>query len=126
MNLEPIVTLLEESECGRAGRTIFINEMPAECRQGILLLDNYHGTPIDHYLPGYYATEYRLIVRSTEQAAGRALCQKALSALTVHGDRTVDDTTIKQMLPITLPRPYRRSVGGYWEFEVDIAIRFVA
>lgn len=125
MNLESIVTQLTANDCGYAGKSIFINEMPGSCESGILLLDGYSGTATDPYLDGYYVTEFRLITRSTDYAAGTALAKKASKALKTAAGWTATDMIVNRCWPMNLPRPYRRSVGAYWEFEVDVSIVFV-
>lgn len=123
MNLEAIANYLP-GKTQLARKSIFVTEMPAPCDIGILLLGNYAGTAVNHELPGYYATEFRLVVRHTDYTGGLALANKAAKALTSHGGFTAGGLLVRQSLPQNLPRPYRRSAGGYWEFEVDVAITF--
>jgi hypothetical protein len=124
MKLQAIAAYLDSLGHGIQGQTLFVDEMPAECKEGILLLDTYSGTQINHYLPGYRATGFRVAVRSTDHDAGHELATTVVSALTVHTDTVVEGITVRQMLPLNDPRPYRRSVGAYWEFEVDVDIVF--
>jgi hypothetical protein len=124
MNLEAIADRLAlNTRLER--KSIFVTEMPAACDIGILLMGSYGGTPINHELPGYYETEFRVVVRHTDYVAGRTLATKASQALTSHIGFTAGDMLVRQCLPANLPRPYRRSAGGYWEFEVDVQVTFV-
>jgi hypothetical protein len=124
MNLEPISAYLAGKNLGTVGRSIFVNEMPTSCNVGILLMDNYYGTQVDRYLPDFYRTEYRLVVRHTDFANGKALARAAtLSLAAMMG--TVGTLLVRQTAALNLPRSYRRSAGGYWEFEVDMEIVFV-
>lgn len=125
MNLETIAGHLADNDCGKLSESLFVTEMPTPCKHGILLLDNYYGTSINHELPNYYVTEFRVVTRSSEYTAGMELAKRASAALTILAETEVEDMLIKKMLPINLPRPYRRSVGGYWEFEVEVSIVFV-
>jgi len=111
----------------KAGRNLFIGEMPAVCKDGVLLMPPYHGAPIDHELRGLITTEFAYVVRAVDYDAGNALARDLITRLTVYGDTQIAGGTVlvKQMLPLNEPRPYRRSVGGYWEFEVDVSIRYV-
>lgn len=124
MNLEAIATHLA-LKTRLARKSIFVTEMPLACNIGILLMGDPGGTAINHELPGYYPTEFRVVVRHTDYVNGRELSFKASKALTSHAGFTAGNMLVRQCLPVNLPRPYRRSAGGYWEFEVDVEITFV-
>lgn len=125
MNIEAIADRLATAGLGINGKTLFATEMPTSCKKGILLMHPYYGTPIDHELPGYFVTEFRLVVRDTDYPAGEALAKAASAALTIKLDGTVGTMLVKKMLPQNLPRPYRRSAGGYWEFQVEVEVVYV-
>jgi hypothetical protein len=120
MSMEAIGKYLETRRIGRLGVDIFVNEMPESCTQGVLLRDRYSGTPIDPYLPKYRQTGYRMAVRSPDYAAGKELAWKASEALTIHGETPMGEVLVKLLRPMNEPRSYRRSIGGLWEFEVDL------
>jgi hypothetical protein len=124
MNLEAIATHLAANDCGTVGTTIFVTEMPSETTEGILLMGPYSGAPVDKNLPDFYKTEFRLVVRSTSYTSGRALAKKASGVLNNDAGFSVFGMLVKQIYPQNLPRPYRRSVAGYWEFEVDVSIAY--
>lgn len=124
MNLEALADQL--ATCGILPRkAVFVTEMPAACDIGILLLGSYGGTPINNELPGYHDGEFRLIVRHTDYVRGSALAVKACRALQSRVGFTAGTMLVRQCLAFNLPRPYRRSAGGYWEFEVDMQATFV-
>lgn len=125
MNLSPIGNYLHAQRLGVLGKTLFEVEMPATCDRGILLMDAYHGTPRDPYLPGYHVTEFRVIVRAVDHQDGLALAEAVNAALDFKEERQLDNFIVKQMFPMMEPKAYRRSAGGYWEFETDVAITFV-
>lgn len=126
MNLVGVASYLEQRRLGIQGKTIFVNEMPLEVEQGILLRDRYSGTPIDHELPGYRMTGFRLAVRSRDFKKGEALAWKVCETLTLNGgDVEMPGMVVKMMLPIYEPRPYRRSKGGFWEWELDFDTAYV-
>lgn len=124
MNMDPLAKRLQDFKCGLEGRTIFVNEMPAGCNTGLLLISNFYGTPVNQELPDRYETEFRLVARSPEYKAGGALAKKATDALRTQMGYIAETMSVSVCYPETLPRAYRRSVGGYWEFEVDMRIVF--
>jgi hypothetical protein len=125
MTLDQITDYLEAMNCGRIGKTLFQYEMPAECKEGLLLLNGYYGNPIDHYLPGYRVAEVRLSGRSTDLKRVEELVERASKALTIQGgSESITGIYLKQSLPQNEPRVYRRSVGGYWELEVDFTLHY--
>ena len=125
MNIEAVAAYLAANACGTVGSTIFATEMPASCEEGILLMGPYHGTPISRNLPRYHNTDFRVVVRSVGYDSGMALATKALKALDTPLEVTMGTMIVKQITPQNLPRPYRRSAGAYWEFEVDVDIAYV-
>lgn len=122
MKLEAVASYIDSKGLGVEGLTIFVNRMPAECKQGILLMDAYAGTMINHYLPGHLDTGFRVVVRSVDYLEGRDLGYQLLKELTIQKDTVMKDITVRQMLPVNEPNPYLRSAGGYWEFEMDVDI----
>lgn len=125
MNLEAVMTHLQDSAVGEEGKSLFITEMPYECKEGILLMDTYSGTKIDHELPGYYDTGYRFVVRSANYARGFALAKQASRVLTTQREMLMGGLTFKRSLPVNRPKPYRRSEAGVWEFEVDVECTYL-
>jgi len=120
MNLQAISAHLERNRLGKQGSTLFVTEMPSTCKEGILLMDRYSGSVIDHELPGWRNTGFGMIVRSADYLRGRRLATQASGVLTIQTDVNMGEILMRQCLPYNDPRPYRRSEGGYWEFEVDV------
>jgi hypothetical protein len=89
-------------------------------------MDDNYGTPIDHELPNWYNTSFRLVIRSADYASGLKLALAASKELTIRQDvDIVGEMLVKTSLPVNKPRPYRRSQGGFWEFEVDMDIVYI-
>lgn len=124
MNLESIADYLAALAIGETGKTLFVNEMPSSCTNGILLMDSYQGARTDLYLPDYYHSEFRLVIRSVDFLTGKALARTASKKLNLMKGQ-VGDLLVYRASALNLPRPYRRSAGGYWEFEVDMEIVFI-
>lgn len=125
MILKAVTQYLAANACGTAGKSLFVNEMPSSCKEGALLLSSYGGVRINPELPKYYVTEFRMVTRSADYETGMALAIKISNTLTTHSGFTSGTAQVKQCFAMNLPRDYRRSAGGYWEFEVDFDINFV-
>lgn len=124
MNLLPVANYLQARGLGTVGRNIFVTEMPASCKTGIMLMHRYAGR-IDHELPGWRDTGFRIIVRHEKYTAGDALAASASSVLTIRQDTQMGNFLVRKMLPQTDPQPYRRSEAGVWEFEVEIETVYI-
>lgn len=116
---------LENQHFGVQGVDIFINDMPLDCQLGVVLRDRLSGTKIDHYMPGYRVADFQAAVRSREMVAGRDYANALVERLTITRDVELPGVLIKQMLPQNDPRPYRRSAGAFFEWEVDVDIVYV-
>jgi hypothetical protein len=129
MNLMGVIQYLEQRKLGRIGESLFATEMPLECKEGVVLLNTYTGTSINHYLPGWRDTGFRMVARSYNYEQGHALAEKVARALTIQQEVTMGkrdhQMLVKMMLPVNDPLPYRRSEGGYWEFQVDVECAYV-
>lgn len=126
MNLKAIANYLQTQALGVMGQTLFIGEMPLECKQGILLMDTYAGTAIDHELPGWRDTGFRVVIRSLNYETGEQLAESVATALTIQSEVPMPGILMRQSLPQNDPLPYRRSgAGATWEFEVDIECIYI-
>lgn len=125
MELKAVADYLEAQGQGVMEESIFIGEMPAACTVGLLLLDRYSGTMIDPYLPKYRNTGFRVALRNPDYNNGLAHAKAVNRALYIQDDTTMPGILVKRMVPQNDPRPYRRSVGGFWEFEVDFECSYV-
>lgn len=125
MELKAVADYLEAQGQGVMAETIFIGEMPADCTAGVLLMDRYSGTSIDPYLPKYRHTGFRVAIRNADYELGKLHAKAINRALYIRFDTQLPGILVKQMIPQNDPRPYRRSVGGYWEFEVDFECSYV-
>ncbi len=125
MNLKAIATYLQSKRLGTLTQDIFVTEMPTACEKGILLMSPYHGTPIDPYLPGLRETGFRLVSRSRDYDIAEALANKSLAVLTIQAELALKGILVKLCRPVIEPKPYRRSAGAYWEFEIEFEITYV-
>lgn len=119
MKLDTVASILTTSGLGRLGKEIFKNHMPAEFTEGILLRDGFSGTDINWELPGFYKTDFQLIVRSKSYQNGLEMIENAVRALTL-GEVTVLDTQFRYMRPKRLPFSYPIAPSNHMEFVVPI------
>lgn len=123
MNLLPIAQKLEADGLGVLAETIYVNTIPVESPQGILLRGKLQGTKIDHELPGYYKTQFQLIVRAATYTVGETLIKQVIQALTVN-DRQVGSIFVRYMRPVTKPVVFPLSKGNLLEFAADFDVAF--
>ena len=125
MDLLPIANKLEALNLGVTGKTLFINFMPMECKQGMMLRSPLSGSKIDHELPGFYKTEFSVIARSHQFVTAENMVKSTMSALKVY-DQQVGDIFVKYMRPRTLPVAFPVSEGNFYEVQVVFEIAYVA
>lgn len=123
MNLLPLVEKLELAGLGIQAKTLFVNQLPIECVEGVMLRGLLSGTPIDHELPGYYKTGFHMVVRANSYAGGQAKANAVLAALTVN-NTLIGGMLFKFIRPKTLPVVFPISKGNLLEFAVDFDVAF--
>lgn len=114
MELAPIANYLELNNLGVQGTDLFINTMPAECKQGALLRSPLNGTPINWEIPGYVKTEFSVIVRSHKYELGQTLMASITQALTLF-DHQLGGMFVKFIRPHHYPVSFRVSEGNFVE-----------
>ena len=126
MKLMPLANLLEAAALGVKGDTLFLDMMPAEAEQAILLRNPLTGTKINHELPGFFQTEFQVIVRSPAGLYdnGEALIEKVVAALTLSFTQ-VEDHRFNYCRPRTEPVAFPLSKGNLLEFNVMFDCCFV-
>lgn len=123
MNLLPLATELQAKKIGTMGKTVFINMLPIDVPLGVLLRNSLSGTEIDYELPGYFRTDFQVIVRAGSYQAGEALMEKVFNALTF-SDRQLGDMHFNYMRPRTEPVVFPLSEGNLLEFSAYFDVSF--
>ena len=121
-----IATYLEDQGHGYAegrDKDIFVFSMPEMLVEGILLKDAPLGTPIDHELPGYFPTEFQVIVRAREYAEGEEKAEAISSTLTVL-NQTIGSLNVNYIRPRHVPIVFPVSEGDYLEWLVMFDANF--
>ncbi len=131
MKLEMLAQVLVDADLGEIGQTIFVHHMPETLNQGVLLRTPLVGTPVDHYLPGYYKGRVQAIVRAITQTAGDELAIAVIKALQTLGGTTLTDAEtdtslkINYLRPDTLPIVFPRSEGNLKEWSINFDCCYV-
>ncbi|MDL2285096.1 hypothetical protein LJC19_08180, partial [Oxalobacter sp. OttesenSCG-928-P03] len=101
MKFEPIVEFLEHEFPGVlvAGKTLFINQMPATATEGFLLKESFTGTEIDPDIPLLRRGKFQLAGRGKDGPALKKMMEEISTTLTM---QNVDLTGIqvKMMRPL--------------------------
>jgi len=90
---------------------------------GILLKDAIFGTEIDHEIPNYYVSDFRVIVRSKEHAEGEDKAEAVSAALTVL-NQTIGTLGVNFIRPRHVPMVFPVSEGDYLEWLVTFDASF--
>jgi hypothetical protein len=123
MNLLPISDKLQALNLGVEGTSLFVDMMPSETVNGILLRNRLSGTPINWYLPGYLKGQFQVIVRAQTYDEGLALMNQVTSALTLY-ETSLGAIYIKYMRPKMLPVVFPLSNGENIEYSVYMDVCF--
>ena len=118
MNLESIAEYLNAQGLGVPGQTVFVHKMPAEVKEGILLLSSLSGTQIDYELPKYRKTKFQAIVRHTNHIGGKELSKQVMNALTLY-NHNLTGMKVKRIRPRHEPIVFPVSKGNLLEFSVN-------
>lgn len=124
MDLTPIANKLENEGLGTPGTDLFVNFMPMEAADAVLLRSPLSGTEIDPNLPGYYRCYFTAIVRTRDFVQGQEKMREIMRVLTIY-DEDVDDIFVKRMYPKTLPVYFPISDGNFYEIQVTFDLVFV-
>lgn len=121
MNLMPIANYLAKLNVGVVAKSLFINMIPINVKEGILLRNPLVGTRIDYEMRGRINTEFQVIVRVPDYVKGEVLMKKIFEALTID-NKTIDGYHITVCYPQFEPVVYPLSEGNLLEFSTDFQI----
>lgn len=124
MNLMPLIVRLQAATLGEQGVSLFLNMMPSEAESAILLRSPLSGSRINYELPGFYQTQFQVIVRSHDYALGDKLMAQVLTALTMT-DTQVGPMLFNYIRPHTDPVVFPLSAGNLLEINVLMDCCFV-
>ena len=119
-------TYLEEQGQGyTTGRykDIFVFNMPENVNTALLLKDNPLGTDYWHELPGYFHTEFQVVVRAREHAEGEEKAEAVSTALTLL-NQTVGTLNVNYVRPRHIPIVFPVSDGDFLEWLITFETSF--
>lgn len=123
MNLIAIADILVAANLGIKGKNLFVNMMPPEVTQAVLLKGRLTGVKINHELPGYYQTKFNVVIRGTDYsiAAHGGFVDSVVDALTFNSI-IVGDMYVNYSRPKYLPQVFPLSTGNIleWNTEFDL------
>ena len=117
MNLLPLINKIHATNIGTKGKNLFVNMMPSEIDNAILLRTPLGGTRIDYYLPGYLKAEFQVIVRSVGYDTGLAVLKQLTDFLTF-GELQIETQYFNYCRPRSTPSVYPLSKGNLIEYNV--------
>jgi hypothetical protein len=110
--------------------TLFLDEMPADVRVGVLLKSPLTGIRFDPHMPGYHKPRLQVIVRHTDPVEGAAMAAAVMRALIIPGvenyPATVERGAVQLNLfyPDALPIRYPRLDGDTIEWSCNFNTSF--
>jgi hypothetical protein len=123
--LDQLATRLEAQGVGAVGTDIFLYNMPAQAKSGVLLLEPQLGARLDHELPGYRMVRYPITVRTSHPETGYQLAKKVISALTITRQQALGGFTVNYMRSVHEPVPFPVDEGDLVEYAVHVDTCYV-
>lgn len=121
MKFEPLAELLQDNISKlKMGKTLFINQMPVEVIDGVLLKDSFSGTSIDGYIDGMRRGRFSVAVRGKNYSKTKELAEQVQDILSISGV-TLPGMEVKQIRALNEPVPYMNSVGNLVEFSMNFS-----
>lgn len=117
MNLESIADYLEAEGYGTIGVDIFAYRMPEGATEGVLFTLPLVGVMIDHNMPGYYKSNFMMVVRAARIDTGIARAEALSDALTLY-DTTLTNVRVNHIRPRFEPVVFPSSQGDNFEVSV--------
>lgn len=121
-----LAELLEGEGFGSIGTNIFINNVPFEVTEAIMVRPPMSGFRIDQELPGYFKSTFCVVLRTAGDLG--LLEDKALEvseSLTMYEQDIGTEFHINYMRPLQLPYSYPITKGELVECKVDFEFSVV-
>jgi hypothetical protein len=123
MELMPLAELLETEGLGSIGTSIFLNMMPTEAKQAVLLRPPLNGSVLDHELPGYFHSSFTTVIRAKGYLEGKELADQVFNAL-FFKERTLGTMYFRYCRPRVTPVSFPISGGAIIEWNIQFDVCF--
>lgn len=122
--LDTLLNKLQADGIGTVGVDLFMYFAPDDVDNCIIVTGGTEPPQVCIETPKYYKGKIQIIIRNKEYDAGFAKCDALMASLT---DYNFEDAKakFKQILPLHLPRVYRRAESGIIEMSINFDIRFI-
>lgn len=113
-----------------AAETLYLNEMPGDLKEGVMMRAPLSGVRIDPFIPGFYKPTLQFIVRHTRAVEGEKMAYRLMNALKIQAEETYPATDergqvqLKVFFPRELPIQYPRLDGGTIEWSLNFTTAF--
>lgn len=118
--------IIQDEGFGAIGQNIYVNYVPFDTTEAIMVRPPISGVPISSELPNYYKGVFSLVLRSAGDLG--ALEQKTLeisNVLTIYDRQVSNELLVNYMRPLQLPHGYPITKGELVEVKVDFAYSVV-
>lgn len=102
------------------GQTLFVNQMPANIKQGALLKESYTGTEISGEISALRRGRFQLAVRSPDPTWAKDLAERISTTLTLQ-NADLGAIYVMSIRPLNEPSAFMLSVGNNHEFLVNFS-----
>lgn len=113
--LVEVANHLEAEGLGVVGETIFVNEMPDTCDEGVLIFSTGEGFKQHTNIGRYYRGAATFAVRSRTASAGNSLSQQVFDSMSFEG-KQLGACRVAVSKPEALPQSFGRNEGGHIEW----------
>jgi hypothetical protein len=131
MKLEALAELIVADGLGVIGQTLFVYQMPASCKSGIVLRLPPTGNSLNHYIPGYISGKFQVIIRDTSYEAGNEKSNRLSKLFTFFEPKDFLDEQnrlymrINQCFPCNTPIIYPRLENNLVEWSITFDVNFI-
>ena len=121
-----IAQILQTAGLGVLGTNIFVGFIP-DGIEGILIIDDPYGVPIDHNLPGYFSQgEFQIVTRNKNLEDAKNLAYNVMDTLNINSRTVIGEVTVNFIRPNTLPIAFPRSGVNVNDYSISFEINYYA
>ncbi|MFA9261788.1 MAG: minor capsid protein [Undibacterium sp.] len=124
-----LVKKIEDAGLGIAGESIFVGNMPAGLKSGVMIKFPLSGIDIDYYIPGYFIPDIQIIVRNSDPYLGEKIANDVMKAVSMQNQSfpaTFDRRAVhvNMLIPSKLPIRFPALEGNSIEFSLNFISSF--